>query len=161
MEQAVMSFEIVQRIEQLQWDYATCIDDEHYTQWPAFFTERCLYRITSRENHKRNQPFGFMFCDSRGMLSDRIASLRNANIFEPHTYRHILGRPSIKRGDDGNWHAQTSYMLARIMHDGAQELFSTGIYLDKIVDNDGTLLFKERTVVCDSARIDALLVLPI
>jgi anthranilate 1,2-dioxygenase small subunit len=52
-------------------------------------------------------------------------------------------------------------MVARIMHDGAQELYSTGSYVDRIVEQNGRLLFKEKVVVTDSSRIDALLVIPL
>jgi anthranilate 1,2-dioxygenase small subunit len=152
---------LVQRVEQLQMDYANCIDEESYQQWPDFFTEQCLYRIISRDNYRRNMTFGFMFCDSRGMLRDRIASMRTANIFEPHTYRHILSRTAVSDAGDGMLAAKTSYIVVRVMHDGAHELFSTGSYVDRIVEEDGKLRFKERIVVTDSGRIDALLVIPL
>jgi anthranilate 1,2-dioxygenase small subunit len=157
----VITADIVQRVEQLQMDYANCIDEERYQEWPEFFTEKCLYRIISRDNHRKGMTFGFMFCDSRGMVRDRIASMKSANIYEPHTYRHVLSRSAVTDGGDGTLVVKTSYMIARIMHDGAHELFSTGSYEDRIVNEDGKLRFKERIVVTDSSRIDALLVIPI
>jgi anthranilate 1,2-dioxygenase small subunit len=56
---------------------------------------------------------------------------------------------------------RTSFMVARIMHDGAQELFSTGVYLDRMVEEDGALRFAEKLAVTDSSRVDALLVIPL
>jgi anthranilate 1,2-dioxygenase small subunit len=161
MEKTAINPDLVQRVEQLQMDYANCIDEERYLEWPEFFTEQCLYRIISRDNHRKGMTFGFIFCDSRHMVRDRIASMKNANIFEPHTYRHILSRSSVSDGGDGTLIAKTSYIVARIMHDGAHELFSTGTYQDRIVNENGNLLFKERIVVTDSGRIDALLVIPL
>jgi anthranilate 1,2-dioxygenase small subunit len=157
----VITPDIVQRVEQLQMDYANCIDEERYQEWPEFFTEKCLYRIISRDNHRKGMTFGFIFCDSRRMVRDRIASMKSANIFEPHTYRHILSRSAVTDGGDGTLIAKTSFMVARIMHDGAHELFSTGTYQDRIATEDGKLRFKERVVVTDSSRIDALLVIPL
>ncbi|MDB5773068.1 MAG: terephthalate 1,2-dioxygenase [Burkholderia sp.] len=153
--------EVVQSVEQLQMDYVNCIDEERYQEWPEFFAEKCLYRIISRNNHRKGMTFGFMFCDSRGMVRDRIASMKSANIFEPHTYRHVLSRSTVTDGGDGTLIAKTSYIVARIMHDGAHELFSTGSYEDRIATENGKLLFKERIVVTDSGRIDALLVIPL
>jgi anthranilate 1,2-dioxygenase small subunit len=95
------------------------------------------------------------------MLRDRIASMHSANIFEPHTYRHILSRTALSSDSDGTLIGRTSYMVVRIMHDGAHELFSTGSYMDRIVEEDGKLLFTERLVVTDSSRIDVLLVIPL
>jgi anthranilate 1,2-dioxygenase small subunit len=84
-----------------------------------------------------------------------------ANIYEPHTYRHVTGRSIVSQQPDGVWSARTSYMVARIMHDGTQSLFSTGVYLDKVIEDEGSLRFKEKIVVTDSSSIDALLVLPL
>ena len=41
------------------------------------------------------------------------------------------------------------------------DLFAAGRYLDVLVDEAGTLRFRERIVVCDSSRIDTLLAIPI
>jgi hypothetical protein len=41
------------------------------------------------------------------------------------------------------------------------DLFATGRYLDRLVDQAGTLRFRERVVVCDSSRIDTLLAIPL
>jgi anthranilate 1,2-dioxygenase small subunit len=40
-------------------------------------------------------------------------------------------------------------------------VFATGFYDDVLVDRAGTLLWHEKTVVCDSSRIDTLLVIPL
>ena len=152
--------EVQQRVEQLQTAYANCIDDERYTDWPAFFTEDCLYQIISRENHRKQMPFGFLYCDNRRMLRDRIASMTNANIFEPHSYRHILSRSEVIE-ENGVLVARTGYVVFRIMHDGAHVLFSTGSYLDRIIEVEGEFVFKQRIVVTDSSSIDALLVIPL
>ena len=161
MENTIINPELLQRVELLQAQYVDSIDDERYEEWPQFFTEQGMYRIISRDNYRKGLPFGFMYCDNRHMLRDRIISMRKANIFEPHSYRHILGRTILSDSKDGELVARTNYMVARIMHDGAQELFSTGYYQDRIAEEDGKLRFKEKLVVTDSGRIDVLLVIPL
>ena len=32
-------------------DYYTALDDGRFEEWPAFFTEDCLYRVIPRENY--------------------------------------------------------------------------------------------------------------
>jgi 3-phenylpropionate/cinnamic acid dioxygenase small subunit len=161
MEQRTITPELALRVETLLASYADCIDDERYADWPAFFTERCLYKIISRDNHRRELPFGLMYCDNRNMLRDRITSMKSANVFEPHTYRHAIGRSVLSDGGDGSIAARTSYIVARIMHDGQTDLFSTGRYEDRIVEEGGKLLFRQRVVVTDSTSTDALLVIPL
>lgn len=161
MENTIINPELLQRVELLQAQYVDSIDDERYEEWPQFFTEQGMYRIISRDNYRKGLPFGFMYCDNRHMLRDRIISMRKANIFEPHSYRHILGRTILSDSKDGELVARTNYMVVRIMHDGAQELFSTGYYQDRIVEEDGQLRFKEKLVITDAGRIDVLLVIPL
>jgi anthranilate 1,2-dioxygenase small subunit len=151
----------LRRIERLHAEYVHCIDDGRYEDWPGFFTEHCLYRILSKVTIERGLPIGLVHCDSRGMLQDRISSLRRANIYEPHSYRHLIAAPRLVGTAEGALHVRSNFHVARIMHDGKTELFATGLYDDRIVEENARLAFRERTVICDSSRIDTLLVIPI
>ncbi|VTU36105.1 Terephthalate 1,2-dioxygenase, terminal oxygenase component subunit beta 1 [Variovorax sp. PBS-H4] len=161
MEKLRLTPELAFRVETLLAEYVDCIDDERYAEWPAFFDDRCLYKIITRDNHRRKLPIGLMYCDNRNMLRDRITSMKSANVYEPHTYRHALSRTVLSERPDGSIGARTGYIVARIMHDGQTDLFSTGVYEDSIAEVDGRLMFKERVVVIDSTSIDALLVIPL
>jgi len=149
------------QIEALIYDYAHCIDDDRLEQWPDFFTEDCLYRVISRQDYERDLPVGVMTCTSRGMLKDRILSLRSANIYEPHVYRHLISAVRVRDETDGVWSVQTGYAVIRTMQTGDVSIFSTGKYLDRIVRVGESLKFKERIVVFDSRRVHTLMVIPI
>ena len=149
------------RVSQLNADYARAIDDDRLEDWPAFFVERCLYKITSADNHRKGLPAGIVYADSRGMLHDRVAALREANIYERQTYRHLVGLPALLGDADGGMRTETPFLVVRIMRDGTMDLFATGRYLDVLVEVDGALRFRERIVVCDSGRIDTLLAIPL
>lgn len=151
----------LRRIERLHADYVHCIDDGRYEEWPGFFTADCLYRILSKVTIERGQSIGLVHCDSRGMLQDRISSLRRANIYEPHSYRHLIAAPRLVGPAQDALHVRSNFHVARIMHDGRTELFATGVYDDRIIEEGERLVFRERTVICDSSRIDTLLVIPI
>jgi anthranilate 1,2-dioxygenase small subunit len=153
---------IIYRVERLMADYIGCIDDDALERWPLFFTEDGLYRIISRENYARGMPAGFLYCRGRGMMHDRIMSLRRANIYEPHVYRHLVsGTRLIHQEPDGGWRVHTNFQVIRTMHTGEMIVFAVGFFDDVLVERDGTWLFHEKTVVCDSSRIDTLLVIPI
>ncbi|HUB48849.1 MAG TPA: aromatic-ring-hydroxylating dioxygenase subunit beta [Acetobacteraceae bacterium] len=150
------------RIAALNTAYAACIDADRLEEWPAFFQERCLYKITSADNHKRGYAAGIVYADSRAMLEDRVAALRNANIYERQSYRHIVGMPLVGARQGGEIAAETPFLVVRTMRDGRMDLFATGVYLDKIhEDADGGLRFAERLVICDSSRFDTLLAIPL
>ncbi len=141
--------------------YANAIDTDALEQWPSFFTEQCHYRITNVENEKEGLPAGIVYADSRAMLEDRIAALREANIYERQRYRHVLGVPMIERADAGGATARTPFMVARIMATGETALFATGEYRDRFTLSGGKLLLAERVAVCDSTVTDTLLALPL
>ena len=153
-----MNIEHMMRVADLNARYVDAIDADRLEAWPDFFTDDCLYKITSAENHNRGYAAGIIYADSRAMLRDRVTALRTANIYERQAYRHIIGLPVI--GPDGAT-AETSFLVARIMRDGRTDLSATGVYLDRLRDEDGNLRFAERIVVCDSSQFDTLLAIPL
>ena len=149
------------RVARLNAEYARAIDDDRLEEWPAFFSESCVYTITSADNHRQGMPAGLMYADSKGMLHDRVAALREANIYERQTYRHLIGLPAILGEAGSGVRVETPFLVVRIMRDGRMDLFATGRYLDALVEEAGALRFRERIVVCDSSRVDTLLAIPL
>jgi anthranilate 1,2-dioxygenase small subunit len=146
---------------QLNAEYARALDDDRLEDWPDFFAEDCLYKITSADNHRQGLPAGLIYADSKDMVRDRVAALRRANIYERQSYRHIVGMPAILGEDGGAVRAETPFLVARIMRDGTTDLFATGRYLDLLVEEAGALRFRERIAVCDSSKVDTLLAIPL
>jgi len=149
------------RVWQLNADYARAIDDDRLEDWPGFFLSGCRYTITSADNHRKGLPAGLVYADSRGMLEDRVAALREANVYERQTYRHLVGMSALLEETDGALRTETPFLVVRIMRDGRMDLFATGRYLDVLVEEAGALRFKERIVVCDGGRVDTLLAIPL
>lgn len=149
------------RLARLNADYARAIDDDRLEDWPAFFTDPCLYSITSAANVRQGLAAGVVYADSRGMLRDRVTALREASVYERQAYRHLVGLPAILGEADGAVRAETPFLVVRIVRDGRMDLFATGRYVDVVVDEAGTLRFRERVVVCDSSRFDTLLAIPL
>lgn len=149
-------------ITRAQNAYARCIDNGQIEAWPDFFENTCVYKITTAENVAQGLEAGVIFANSKGMLRDRIASLREANIYERHAYRHFLGQPWIVSEENGEARSETSFFVARIMRDGTTDVYATGRYLDTYtLHGDAEPKLRERVVVCDSSRFDTLLALPL
>ena len=153
--------ELHYQVERLQGRYVECIDDDRLEQWLDFFTENCVYKIISRENHDRDLPAAAIFCDSKGMLEDRIVSLRNANVYAEHNYRHVLSNILIKDLKDGVISVQSNYLVMQTKTDGATEIYNAGKYVDKIVADGNVLKFQEKIAIFDTHLIKSLLVTPI
>ena len=149
------------RIQALHTDYVHCIDDDRLEDWPDFFADDGRYRVVTRENHELDLPVSLIYCDGRGMLADRISALRRANIFEPHTYCHVVGAASVLESTNAEHRVRANFTVTRTMSDGAMAVFACGRYLDRVVEDSRRLRLAERTVVLDSRRIDTLLVIPL
>jgi 3-phenylpropionate/cinnamic acid dioxygenase small subunit len=142
--------------------YAHAIDSDQLETWPTFFTARCHYRITHVENEAEGLAAGIVYADSRDMLEDRIAALREANIYERQRYRHLLGMPMLLASSPSHAEAHTPFVVVRIMHTGQSDVFATGQYHDQFVrDDDGELRLTKRVAVCDSTVTDTLMALPL
>jgi 3-phenylpropionate/cinnamic acid dioxygenase small subunit len=150
-------------VENLLARYTHAIDDDRLEEWPAFFTENGSYRIVTAENLSRNLPLPIVYADSRAMLRDRVAALRNANIYEAQRYRHSVTSTLVERIDARTARATSNFQVVRIMHSGESMLFASGRYLDRIRLNGeaGKAQFEERVVVLDSRAIDTLLAIPL
>jgi anthranilate 1,2-dioxygenase small subunit len=142
-------------------DYTYAIDDGKLADWPGFFSDPCLYRITTRENEQNNLPLSIMLCDNQAMLYDRVEAIERANIFEPHYYRHVLSDSVTRKIGADQIEMDTSFHCVRTMLDGRMMLFAAGRYADRIVREDGVCRFRSRTVVLDSSRVDTLIALPL
>lgn len=152
---------LLQSIVTAQAAYARCIDEGPLDDWPGFFVEDCVYIVTTADNDREKLPAGLIWADSRNMLVDRVSALRDANIYERHSYRHILGAPAILEESFGEARCETSFLVIRIMRDGSSDVFASGRYVDRYRIGDDRPLLIERTVVCDSSNIDTLLALPL
>jgi anthranilate 1,2-dioxygenase small subunit len=159
-----MQFEAVVRrleLEQLYTDYVHCLDADELERWPDFFTDDCFYRITSAENYEAGMPLGLIHATSRNMLKDRVSALREANIYEPQRYRHLVS--SIKIGEElgETLDLVANFIVVRTMQEGDMTLFGAGRYVDQVKHANGTWKFARKTVVLDSRQIDTLLAIPL
>jgi anthranilate 1,2-dioxygenase small subunit len=156
-----MTDSVYQMIVRAQAEYARCIDDDRLEEWPDHFHGQCVYKITTAANHREGLEAAIIFANSRGMLLDRVSALREANIYERQSYRHIIGQPCILSEGIAEVRSETPFLVARILQDGDTDIFATGRYLDLYRLEDGQPKLNERTVICDSSCIDTLLAIPL
>jgi anthranilate 1,2-dioxygenase small subunit len=149
------------RIVALQAAYIRCIDTNALESWPDFFVDDCLYIVTTAENQRNGFEAGIIYADSKNMLTDRVLALREANVYEKQSYRHILGLPTILKNGGDEAECETPFLVMRIMHDGQTDVFATGLYLDTYRLTGSDLKFARKVAVCDSSRIDTLMALPL
>lgn len=149
------------QVEKLQGAYVEAIDDDRLEEWPDYFVDDCVYKVISRENVDRGLPAATIFCDSKGMLQDRVVALRHANIYAAHYYRHILSNVQVKDIVDSVVLVQSNYLVLQTLLNGDSEIYNTGKYQDKIVFTEQGPKFVEKLAIFDTFRIPNLMVTPI
>jgi anthranilate 1,2-dioxygenase small subunit len=148
-------------LDRLYADYVRVLDADELERWPEFFTENCFYRITSAENWQAGLPLGLVRATSRAMLADRVRALREANIYEPQRYRHLVSALAILGETAGALDVEANFLVVRTMQDGAMTLFAAGRYVDRVVPEGADWKFARKEVVLDSRQVDTLLAIPL
>lgn len=143
-------------VQQLMLRYADAIE-----AWPDFFTPDGEYMVISRNGLRRGHRIGIRRCLGQGMMRDRVMGLRDPDVHEPHSYRHVVSAPLLGAEGPEGVEATASFLLARIVRAGVPELFLSGRYEDLVVPTSDGLHFGRRRVVLDSTAIDALLMIPL
>ena len=152
----------IRAVENLIYEWARQIDEDHVEAITDLMLEDGRYTVKSRFNHDRDLPMAVIDSHSAAQLRDRIKSMRVANIYEPHHYRHILSGIQILNEEAGVLHVRSNYLVIRTMAlDGDMKIFSTGQCQDQIVLTAGGPKFKKRLFLYDSRIIETLLVVPI
>ena len=148
-------------VRELIGEYAEIIDEDRLEEWPALFADPCRYLVISRSNYEAGMKQGVIYAATQGMLRDRVFTIRNANLFEPHHYRHVVGPIRLKSVADGTAVVHSHFIVARIMQTGEMSLFAAGRYLDHVDITGPRYRFKERIVVLDSDKVDTLMAIPL
>ena len=148
-------------LEQLYTDYVHCLDSDKLEHWPDFFTEDCFYRVTSAENYEAGMPLGLIHATSCNMLKDRVSALREANIYEPQRYRHLVSSIKIVEELAETLDVMANFLVVRTMQEGDMTLFGAGRYVDQVKLTDSVWKFARKDVVLDSRQIDTLLAIPL
>jgi len=139
-------------------EYGALIDMARFDEWLDLFAEKCRYQIVPRENFDRGLPAALVFCDSRAMLEDRIRALREANKYNIHTDRHVIGLPRIV---DAGLTVEAPFAVFQTDQEGETRLFATGLYRDRLEVLRQRLKIRDKLVLLDSFAVPTLLATPL
>jgi len=148
-------------LDDLYADYIGCLDDRDLDKWPEFFTEKCVYKIIPRENHRRGLPLATWLSESKGMLMDRVVAIRQTSMYAPRYLRHLVSGIRIKAWEADTLSAQANYLVLETLVDDVTRIFNAGTYLDRLVVENGRLQFKEKLCVFDGVVVPNSLIYPI
>ena len=150
-----------QALVALHADYAAAVDGGDWARWPAFFTERGVYRLQPRENFERGFPLATLAFDSRAMMEDRVYGITETLFHDPYYQRHIVGTPVVRSTEAGQFRCEANYAVLRTKLSDASTVFNVGRYLDTVVRTPEGFKFASRECIYDSEMIPNSIIYPI
>ena len=149
-------------IEEFNNEYTVVLDALRIEDWPRFFTDDAIYRITGRENFDAGLPVGLVYCEGMGMFKDRALAIARTTMFAPRYLLHQVSNTRVLSvASSGEISATANYALFETLVDEKTTLQQVGRYHDRFLRVDGALRLKERVCVYDSLMIDTALVFPV
>ena len=148
-------------VEELNFDYARVLNDGKIEQWPDFFTEDAVYRVTGKENADRNLAAGIIYCEGKGMLKDRAYALAHTATFAPRYTQHYITNVRITNVEAEIVSAEANYLVLETLVDEPTKILQAGEYHDRLLNADGRLLIKERQCIYHTLVIPNALVFPV
>ena len=148
-------------LEDLYADYAACLDEERFEDWPEFFSDPCLYKIVPRENFERGLPLATWLCESKGYLADRVTAIRKTAVYAPRYVRRMVSGMRVLGWSDAVLEVRASYLALETLQDELTRVFNAGQYRDKLVVEDGRLKFREKLCIFDSILVPNSLIYPL
>lgn len=156
-----ISLEMRARLADLYCAYDDALNDGDLERWPELFADECVYKVMPRENYEQGFPVAVIYCESRGMLVDRVVALRDTALYAPRIVRRITSAVCVRAIEPDGMRLTADFALFQTMVDRPSELFLCGKYRDRVVDNAGELRFAERLCIYDSTIIPTSLVYPV
>jgi 3-phenylpropionate/cinnamic acid dioxygenase small subunit len=93
------------------------------------------------------------------MLEDRIMALREANRYNIHNDRHLIGLPRLS-GADG-LAVEAPFAVYQTDQEGETRLFATGLYRDRLELAGGGLKIRDKLILLDTFAVPTLLATPL
>ena len=141
-------------------EYYTILDDVRLDDWPALFTQDCIYRVIPRENFEAGYTLSTIYAESRLMLIDRVMGLTRTQMYAPRYYRRFPGPLRIVSRDDASVRTRHNLLVVQTLIDKQTEIVLSAVCHDVAVMDEDRLRLKERIVVFDSEMIPNSLIYP-
>jgi 3-phenylpropionate/cinnamic acid dioxygenase small subunit len=141
-------------------EYYNLLDDVRLEEWPALFTEECIYRIIPRENYEAGYTLSTVYAESRGMLIDRVMGLTRTQMYAPRYYRRFPGPLRIVSRNGDSVKTRHNLLVVQTLIDKQTEIVLSAVCHDVLVPDNGRNRLRERIVVFDSEMIPNSLIYP-
>lgn len=150
------------KIERFLFDYADCLNEKRYGDFPAFFKEDdCHYEVQSKENEDLGLTVPIMGCYSHGMIRDRVAQLvDNTLTYRRLNLRHFISNIRID-DEQPEINVNANFQVMQSDLEGVSKLYLVGRYEDKLILDQNELKLISKRAILDSFSVPNMLAVPV
>lgn len=156
-----MNVETYVRVLDLYARYARAIDEGRFEDWLELFSDECAYHVLPLENDRQGLQLPIIRCRTRAMLSDRIISLQQANIYNIHTDRHLISNVQVIAETPDGIQAEADFAIHQTDQEGETRLFAVGRYRTELIGPVHALRIRSQRVTVDTASVPTLMATPL
>lgn len=157
--------EVIERIDALQLRYISALDSKKMQDWLATFSSQpdASYICTTAESVEANLPLALILDDCHARLEDRVTFVTQvwAGTYTDYRTRHFVQRTLVREAGDGVYDVESNYLILYTVTDtNRSEVFSNGVYLDRIRMTPAGAEFVSKKVIADSSVVQRYVVFP-
>jgi 3-phenylpropionate/cinnamic acid dioxygenase small subunit len=158
--------QVLATIDELQARYISALDGKNMEEWLATFSTRpdASYVLTTAENSDAKRPLALVLDDCRARLEDRVTFVTKVwrGTYQDYHTRHFVQRTGCNAVSDGEFEVRSNFSVMFTPDDtGRTELFTAGVYVDRVALADNQAVFRSKKVITDSALMARYLVYPL
>jgi 3-phenylpropionate/cinnamic acid dioxygenase small subunit len=153
---------VYEQLVRLYADYTHTLTDGDIARWPEFFTEDCVYEVTSAENVENGWPLPVLLCEGRLMVEDRAYAFPNIQVSRPRRIRYLVSGIRVTGHDGDTVTAGADLVVVQALRGELPRVVLCGEYRDEVRLRDAERpLFRKKVCVYDHDVIDTAFVLPV
>ncbi|HCM1323111.1 hypothetical protein HJ010_00480 [Vibrio parahaemolyticus] len=161
MNDLIEKIRLQQDINNFYTDYCDVLCESQIENWPSYFTNDALYRITTKEAIEEKYLINIVFCDGKKMIKDRAIGIQKAVFFRRQIERKVIGNIRIIETENMQINVSTSFFIVKSIEGYPPSLLCSGISKDIIAMDKNQLRFKQRLCILDADVLPDSLVYPI
>jgi 3-phenylpropionate/cinnamic acid dioxygenase small subunit len=148
-------------LQEFYFRYAECLDGGRLQQWPEFFLDGCVYRVTTRRALRMGPDEDLVSLRTKTALRDRMVAIGQSEDYEPHAQRHFIANFRVQVSGEDELRVQANVQILRTYPDRETEPLASGQYSDRVAVEGGRFNFREKICVFDSDIAPNDLVYPV
>ncbi len=141
--------------------YAECIDGARLEHWAEFFTEQCLYRVTTRLGLRLGGDEDWMNLESTSLMRDRVVSMGQSEDFVPYQQRHFFANFRIQEAEGDELQVHANFLVLRTYAGQPSEVLASGYCQDRVTRAGGRLKFIQKLYIVENDERPESFVYPI